>query len=125
MIIWLGFVSTLRKTLTRALIRQVFRLKTYSKYNDHSDIANNPRVSRPVGHQSYPRSWAKFYDRALQSENVHLVKTHEPTVDDQPAIYIVRDGSALRSFPRPSLRISSTVTASVCESAMALPFASI
>ena len=37
-------------------------------------------------------SWEDFYQRATQSSEIFLIKTHRPPRDDQPAIYIMRDG---------------------------------
>jgi len=36
--------------------------------------------------------WDEFYRQATKSKEVFLVKTHRPPRDEQPAIYIVRDG---------------------------------
>jgi hypothetical protein len=37
-------------------------------------------------------TWENFYKAASQSDETYLVKTHLPPPDDQPAIYVVRDG---------------------------------
>ncbi len=36
--------------------------------------------------------WPDFYKMARDSDRLYLVKTHHPPIDDQSAIYVVRDG---------------------------------
>jgi hypothetical protein len=44
------------------------------------------------GHLPLMVPWEAFYEMATTSKNIYLVKTHLPPRDDQPVIYVVRDG---------------------------------
>ncbi len=45
-----------------------------------------------VGVAKIVESWDAYYQKAIESNDVFLVKTHRPPRDNQPAIYVVRDG---------------------------------
>jgi hypothetical protein len=52
-----------------------------------------------LGHTELEMPWPEFYSKASLSSDIYLVKTHLPPRDDQPAIYVVRDGrSAIMSY---------------------------
>ena len=94
MIVWLASYPRSGSTLTRQVFRQVFGMHTHSRYNDKKDISLLPEVVEAVGHRSYDGEWQDFYEQAARSEELFLVKTHEPPPDGNKAIYIVRDGRA-------------------------------
>jgi hypothetical protein len=57
------------------------------------------QVEQLEHHKQLPLPWPQFYAQASASKEPQLVKTHLPPQDDQPALYIVRDGRlALRSY---------------------------
>jgi hypothetical protein len=45
-----------------------------------------------AGHCRIEESWGAFYEHASRSTEPFFVKTHRPPQDDQPCIYIVREG---------------------------------
>jgi len=92
MIIWLPSYPRSGNTLLRTLLRQVFKLETYSKYNDQADLGADNRIASAVGHQRYEGSWANEFQRMRSSAKLHLVKTHEGPESDDRAIFIVRHG---------------------------------
>jgi hypothetical protein len=51
-------------------------------------------VARIKGGRDLPAAWPEFYRQATASSEPHLVKTHGPPVDNQPALYVLRDGRA-------------------------------
>ena len=99
MILWLASYPRSGNTLLRMIFRAVFERDTYSKHGDEMDIAADARVAAEVGHRLLGANWPDAYAAMRSSEDLHLVKTHDPPEDDGKAIYIVRDGrSACRSF---------------------------
>jgi hypothetical protein len=94
MIVWLASYPRSGSTLTRQVFRQIFGLRTHSRYNDRKDISLVPEVVDAVGHEPYVGEWPEFHERAAASDELFLVKTHEPPGDEGKAIYIVRDGRA-------------------------------
>jgi hypothetical protein len=60
---------------------------------DENDHAKEGGVwASDVGVEGILSDWSTFYRQACESDEVFLVKTHRPPVDDQAAIYVVRDG---------------------------------
>ncbi len=94
MIVWLASYPRSGNTMTRTLLSRVFDIRTHSEYNDRYDIGSKPEIAESVGHVSYEDSWEDFYRMASDSPNLFVVKTHDLPRDNQPAIYIVRDGRA-------------------------------
>ncbi|WP_298333820.1 FkbM family methyltransferase [Asticcacaulis sp.] len=94
MIVWLASYPRSGNTMTRTLLSRVFEIQTYSEYNDRYDIGSTPEIAESVGHVSYDGTWQDFYQMASASPDLFVVKTHGLPTDDQPAIYIVRDGRA-------------------------------
>lgn len=94
MIVWLASYPRSGNTLTRQILRQVLGRETWSRYNDVGDIATVEAVAAKVGHRTYQGDWADFLATARASDELYLIKTHEPPEDDAPAIYLVRDGRA-------------------------------
>src|SRR4029079_10730453 len=74
-----------------------FGLTTYSR-EPRPETAPLPKTDTP-GYENLDRPWHEFYADALASPAPTIVATHSPPVDDQPALYIVRDGRlAVRSY---------------------------
>lgn len=94
MIVWLASYPRSGSTLIRQVFRQCFGRRTYSRYNDKKDISLVPEVVEAVGHENYDGDWQEFHARATASDELFLVKTHDPPCDDGRVIYIVRDGRA-------------------------------
>ncbi|MBC2695551.1 MAG: hypothetical protein HF982_09825 [Desulfobacteraceae bacterium] len=116
-LVWLASYPRSGNTLLRIILNHNFGLKSYSIYNDNSDIGKIFEVSEVVGHQfmHWPLFLGKQHASKLQpkefeqldplrykTQNLKLVKTHSPYHEGfakDKVIYIYRDGrAALRSF---------------------------
>ncbi len=112
MIIWLASYPRSGNTLFRTICRHCFGLYSYADepVDYESDFRSNPDL---IGHVEYPESWEEFYPKATASPELFLVKTHKHPIDDQPVIYIVRDGRAAiqsyRKFHRSFNRIDKSL----------------
>lgn len=92
MIIWLASYPRSGNTLLRQICKSVFELSSYSKYDDQVDMGKSVRIKEVVGHKALHDSWSNSYSVLCESEEIHLVKTHDPPEDDSPTIYVVRNG---------------------------------
>jgi len=103
MIIWLASYPRSGNTLLRTVLYQCIGLNSYSM-DPVKKIKNNPlkltNTSHITGALHYKDSnWESFYQRASQSNKIFFVKTHTHPVDEQPVIYVIRDGrSATLSY---------------------------
>jgi len=93
MILWLASYPRSGNTLLRTVIHQTMGLGCY----DSEQLTLGDR--KPVTNEYVgglftdpPMAWPDFYKMARDSDQLHLIKTHHPPIDDQPAIYVVRDG---------------------------------
>lgn len=93
MIVWLASYPRSGNTLFRTILKHCFDMCSYVDEPTHGDseFRNNPEL---IGHVELNEEWDKFYKDATESPETILVKTHLPPCDDQPFIYIVRDGRA-------------------------------
>lgn len=69
----------------------------YESYDDQVDddlrsVNSSLEAEKIFGHVPLPDVWDKFYATAISSALPSFVKTHLPPRDNQPAIYVVRDG---------------------------------
>lgn len=94
MIIWLASYPRSGNTILRMMLKTVFGLETYSKYNDLQDISGNQEMIKLTGHKRIHDNWGNAYHKMKQSSRLFFVKTHDFPEDDSRAIYIVRDGRA-------------------------------
>ncbi len=87
-IIWIASYPRSGNTLLRTVLWHCFGMRSGSVYPN--DLGHRKDLENYVGHieQGPDRSIA-FPLGALP-----LVKTHEPPIDENPAIYVVRDGRA-------------------------------
>jgi hypothetical protein len=97
MIVWLASYPRSGNTLLRTLLHQTLGLKSLPECTEWRLFpaeADDPQteVQRLIGTQRPSRPWEEFYPAAVRSGQCHLVKTHQAPVDDQPAIYVLRDG---------------------------------
>ncbi|OCQ97437.1 hypothetical protein BCD64_21575 [Nostoc sp. MBR 210] len=90
MIIWLASYPRSGNTFLRTIIYQNFGFKTYSIFNHEQE--HTGQVGEITGHIEYENSWEEFYEKASSSKDIFFVKTHLEPLDDQPCIYVVRDG---------------------------------
>ena len=84
--IWLSSYPRSGNTLLRIILYQCFGLRSASIYPD--DLGNNKSLEDYVGHIEHSCD-GKIY---FPVDSLALVKTHALSQDDNPAIYIVRNG---------------------------------
>lgn len=90
MIVWLASYPRSGNTFLRTVLYQYFGFKTYSIFNHEKEHFG--QVGELTGHIEYENSWEDFYTNASSSKDIYFVKTHFEPLDEQPCIYIVRDG---------------------------------
>ncbi|HEY0304337.1 MAG TPA: sulfotransferase domain-containing protein, partial [Longimicrobiales bacterium] len=98
MIVWLSSYPRSGNTLLRTVLKRCMGLDSYA---DEPLLIQSAVFSdaQYVGHRELPATWPEFYAAATAAPEVALVKTHLPPRDEQPFIYVVRDGrSAVRSY---------------------------
>ena len=94
MITWLASYPRSGNTLLRTVLKKCMG---YGSYDDQVDeelrkVNSASEVEEAFGHLSLPVDWVSFYKSQSGNQTKSFVKTHLPPRDDQPAIYIVRDG---------------------------------
>jgi sulfotransferase family protein len=101
MLIWLASYPRSGNTFVRVVLNDVFGIKTQSMTGDGDDrvFSSRPGVVDAVGHLNTVARGDELIEEARHSEELYFLKTHEPPLTDDPAIYIVRDGrSAVVSY---------------------------
>ncbi len=95
MIIWLSSYPRSGNTFLRIVFNSIFGIKTYSIYNDKSDIGADKKLGHVVGHKML----SEFFDinQARRSKEIYFIKTHDLVEDmnisnEDKVIYILRDG---------------------------------
>jgi hypothetical protein len=94
MIIWLASYPRSGNTLLRQILNQCARRGSYEQYKSKWSSSFSPEAVETAGLLFYEGGWERFYRRASASKEVFLVKTHDLPRDNQPALYVVRDGRA-------------------------------
>ncbi|WP_373499488.1 sulfotransferase domain-containing protein [Desulfococcus sp.] len=103
MIVWLASYPRSGNTLLRTVLRRCFGLCSHEDVpiDRPGEFRDNPDM---IGHVEKQEAWEDFYGKALASPELSLVKTHLPPRDEQPFIYVVRDGrlsvTSYRKFHR-------------------------
>ena len=87
-IVWLASYPRSGNTFLRTILWQCFGLRSASLYAN--DLARNRELEEYVGHIEHGINGQVEFP----SGNIPLVKTHGHPSDDNPAIYVVRDGRA-------------------------------
>jgi hypothetical protein len=98
MIIWLSSYPRSGNTLLRTVLHRCFGLYSYADepVDYQSEFRDNPEM---IGHIKSAEPWETLYSKFSKFEDAVLVKTHLPPRDNQPFIYVVRDGrSAIQSY---------------------------
>jgi hypothetical protein len=92
---WLSCYPRSGSSFLRLILNQAFGLRSTSLYAGESarwDIA--PGVVDLVGHYERGRRGG-----SLERQDLEIIKTNEPPLDEAPAIYLIRDGrSAIVSY---------------------------
>ena len=91
MIVWLASYPRSGNTFVRILLRQGFGLKTYSLHQGDDKDFGDEKLSDIVGHTTAAPEH-DLVSEARASSELYVIKTHQPPLTDDPAIYIVRDG---------------------------------
>lgn len=94
MIIWLASYPRSGNTLMRTVIKSSLEIDSYSDEAIRPIVGLSSEQKKSFGHIEYEGSWDEFYYTATNSDRVYLVKTHLPPKDEQPVIYVIRDGRA-------------------------------
>src|SRR6476620_3314267 len=101
MLIWLASYPRSGNTFVRAVLNDVFGIKarTLTGIGDDRVFSSRLGVVVAVGPLQSATRGVDFIDKARRSQEIYFLKTHEPQLTDDPAIYIVRDGrSAVVSY---------------------------
>ncbi len=113
-IIWLASYPRSGNTLLRTILWNCFGLRSASPYPE--DLGGNKELKNYIGHLDNselefvgPDQQIRFPGNAML-----LFKTHQITSDDNPAIYVVRDGRAacvsLWQFYRGQITLEAVIT---------------
>lgn len=94
MIIWLASYPRSGNTLLRTILKQTMNLDSYTVEEFKPLIGLSPEVEKVYGHIDRREPFADFYQMAINSEEIFLVKTHRLPTDHSPVIYVIRDGRA-------------------------------
>lgn len=94
MIIWLASYPRSGNTLLRTVLKQSMGLRSYSDETIGPRVKFTDYAMESFGNLLLTNSWESFYHEASSSQDTFIVKTHLPPRDNQPAIYVVRDGRA-------------------------------
>lgn len=86
-VIWIASYPRSGNTFLRTILWHCFGLRSASLYP--GDLGGNRQLEAYVGHIEHHDGQIHFPDGAIS-----LVKTHENDRDDNPAIYVIRDGRA-------------------------------
>lgn len=93
MIIWLASYPRSGNTLLRTILKATMGLGSYvDEEGEHISRMFSQKDLDVIGDQAKKEPWMSFYEKATVSDQRILVKTHFPPMDNQPGIYIVRDG---------------------------------
>jgi len=93
MIVWLASYPRSGNTLFRTVLFKTMGLMSFSdELGQKAGVVAVALQGTGVAEKIKIGEWDEFYRKALEADEVFLVKTHRPPCDDQPAIYIVRDG---------------------------------
>jgi len=93
MIVWLASYPRSGNTLLRTVLKRCMGLDSYADEPIHRESSLREENDL-IGHLELPTCWAEFYDEAKRADKLYLVKTHLPPRDNQPYLYVVRDGRA-------------------------------
>jgi Sulfotransferase domain len=94
MIIWIASYPRAGNSLLRQILYYTMGQRSYSAGTAAIEI--DPEYALPP-----PRDFESFYAEASGADTPFFVKTHSPPIDEQPALYVIRDGrAAITSFLR-------------------------
>lgn len=85
-IIWLASYPRSGNTFLRTILWHCFALRSASIYRN--DLGGNLKLEEYTGHIEHGPDMQK----KLQENGILLIKTHDVPKDNNPAIYVIRDG---------------------------------
>jgi hypothetical protein len=102
MLVWVASYPRSGNTLVRMLLKSAFGLPSRSWHGDADTKSfGSPAVVGLVGHEGYESSQEELISWAHSRPELCMIKTHEPPLTADPAIYVVRDGrSSIVSYQR-------------------------
>ena len=76
MIVWLASYLRSGNTLLRTILNRFFGVRTFSLYDDHTDIGADPTLAKLAGHRSHGMAPRDFVELAGREAHRFFVKTH-------------------------------------------------
>lgn len=92
MIVWLASFPRSGNTLLRSMLRGVFGLETFSKYEPVGSPSMDQRLTDLIGVTKYEGDFKAFATAARAADDLSITKTHDAPEGADKAIYVVRDG---------------------------------
>ncbi|GGL41590.1 sulfotransferase domain-containing protein [Caulobacter rhizosphaerae] len=92
MIVWLASFPRSGNTLLRSVLRGVFGLETFSKYEPAGSPSMDQRLTDLIGVTKYEGDFGAFSTAAREADDLRIIKTHDGPEGLDKAIYVVRDG---------------------------------
>ncbi len=87
-IVWLAGWPHCGSTYTRMVLKDVFDINSHSLYDEE-------KLAFLFGGQAgeFAKEWGtEKYNELNESEDLHVIKTHDMPLDNNPAIFVVRHG---------------------------------
>jgi len=94
MITWIASYPRSGNTVIRLILKEVFGLRTKSKYNDDKSVPWYDRMVELLGQERLEAGWPDALPQLRESVEEHFVKTHDGPETDDKCIYIVREPCA-------------------------------
>jgi len=94
MITWIASYPRSGNTVIRLILKEVFGLRTKSKYNDDKSVPWYDRMVELLGQEPLEAGWPDALPQLRESVEEHFVKTHDGPETDDKCIYIVREPCA-------------------------------
>lgn len=94
MLLWLASYPRSGNTFLRVILNKIFDLPSVDIYGAKSEQAfiNNGTMFQAMGGVTHEMAPEELISHAREDDYLSVVKTHERLKNDDPAIYIVRDG---------------------------------
>jgi hypothetical protein len=92
MIVWLASFPRSGNTMLRSMLRGVFGLETFSKYEPAGSPSMDQRLTDLIGVTKYEGDFDAFATTARQADTLSIIKTHDAPEGGDKAIYVVRNG---------------------------------
>lgn len=96
MIVWLASYPRSGNTFTRVILNNIFNVKTHTVMGSSWDeeFVDKSDILEIIGGVDDPIMGEELINKARESNELYVLKTHFLPIADDPAVYIVRDGRA-------------------------------